>query len=75
MRCLPCGTEMRFVWAVQYQTIVKTHELHTFECPNCKRTERRRVSAHNIGRCKLNECSFPRQHYRCSQLTWNKPLR
>jgi L,D-transpeptidase YcbB len=49
MRCLPCGTEMRFVGVVPYQAMVKTRELHTFECPNCRRTERRLVSAHSIG--------------------------
>jgi peptidoglycan hydrolase-like protein with peptidoglycan-binding domain len=59
MRCLPCGTEMRFVRAVQYQAIVKTHELHTFECPNCKRTERRRVSAHNIGSLQTERMQLP----------------
>jgi hypothetical protein len=47
--CLPCGTEMRFVRVVPYQAMVKTRELHLFECPTCKRTERRLVSSHNIG--------------------------
>ena len=49
MHCLPCGTEMRFVRVVPYQAMVKTRELHLFECPTCKRTERRLVSSHNIG--------------------------
>jgi hypothetical protein len=49
MHCLPCGTEMRFVRVVPYQAMVKTRELHLFECPTCKRTERRLVSNHNIG--------------------------
>jgi L,D-transpeptidase YcbB len=49
MRCLPCGTEMRFVGVVPYQAMVKTRELHEFECPSCMRTERRLVSAHTIG--------------------------
>jgi hypothetical protein len=34
---------------VPYQAMVKTRELHLFECPTCKRTERRLVSSHNIG--------------------------
>ncbi len=49
MRCLPCGTEMRLLGVAPYQAMVKTRELHTFECPNCKRTERRLVLAHIIG--------------------------
>ncbi|HEY7248760.1 MAG TPA: hypothetical protein VH678_33260 [Xanthobacteraceae bacterium] len=49
MHCLPCGTEMRFVRVVPYQAMLKTRELHLFECPTCRRTERRLVSAHNIG--------------------------
>jgi hypothetical protein len=49
MHCLPCGTEMRFERVVPYQAMVKTRELHLFECPTCKRTERRLVSSHNIG--------------------------
>jgi L,D-transpeptidase YcbB len=49
MRCLPCGTEMRFVGVVPYQAMIKTRELHMFECPNCRRTERRLVFAHSIG--------------------------
>jgi murein L,D-transpeptidase YcbB/YkuD len=49
MRCLPCGTEMRLLGVAPYQAMVKSRELHTFECPNCKRTERRLVLAHIIG--------------------------
>jgi hypothetical protein len=49
MRCLPCGTEMRFVGVVPDQAMIKTRELHTFECPICRRTERRLVFAHSIG--------------------------
>jgi hypothetical protein len=49
MRCMPCGTEMRFVGVAPYQAMVRTRELHTFECPNCRRTEQRLVFAHSIG--------------------------
>ncbi len=49
MHCLSCGTQMRFVRVVPYQVMIKTRELHLFECPICKRTERRLVSAYNIG--------------------------
>jgi hypothetical protein len=64
MHCLPCGTEMRFVGVVQSQAMVNTHELHTFECPTCGRTERRLVLAHTIGtvpteRIQLAPTSFP----------------
>jgi hypothetical protein len=40
---------MRFVGVVPYQAMIKTRELHMFECPNCRRTERRLVFAHSIG--------------------------
>ena len=49
MRCLACGgTEMRFVRAVPYQSMVSARELHMFECPSCHRTERRLVFTRNI---------------------------
>ena len=62
MRCLPCGTEMRFAGVAPYQAIVKTRELHTFECPNCRRTERRLVFAHLIG-------SFPSERMQLASTT------
>jgi hypothetical protein len=62
MRCLPCGTEMRFAGVALYQAMVKTRELHTFECPNCRRTERRLVFAHLIG-------SFPSERMQLASTT------
>jgi murein L,D-transpeptidase YcbB/YkuD len=62
MRCVPCGTEMRFAGVAPYQAMVKTRELHTFECPNCRRTERRLVFAHSIG-------SFPSERMQLASTT------
>src|SRR5262245_31664932 len=62
MRCLPCGTEMRFVGVVPYQAMVQTRELRTFECPNCGRTEQRLVFAHSIG-------SFPSERMQLASTT------
>src|SRR5262249_26239676 len=64
MRCLPCGTEMRFVGVVPYEAMVRTRDLHTFECPNCRRTEQRLVFAFSIGsfpseRIQLTSTTFP----------------
>jgi hypothetical protein len=73
MRCLPCDTEMRFVGVAPCQAMVSTQEMHTFECPNCRRTERRLVFAHDIGRFQVKQCSLHRQLYpgslpRCAKL-------
>jgi hypothetical protein len=48
MRCVACGTEMRFVRVVPYEIMVSARELHMFECPSCRRTERQLVFTHNI---------------------------
>jgi hypothetical protein len=48
MRCIACGTEMRFVRAVPDQSMVSSRELHVFECQNCQRTEQRLALTHNI---------------------------
>ncbi|HEY7244559.1 MAG TPA: L,D-transpeptidase family protein [Xanthobacteraceae bacterium] len=40
---------MRSVEALPFQAMLKTRELHTFECPNCRRTERKLVSTNIIG--------------------------
>jgi hypothetical protein len=48
MRCIACGSEMRFVRAVPDQSMVSSRELHVFECQNCRRTEQRLALTHNI---------------------------
>jgi hypothetical protein len=55
---------MRFVGVVADPAMVKTRELHTFECPNCRRTEQRLAFAHSIGtfpseRMQLTSTALP----------------
>ena len=44
MRCIECGTEMRLLERVQDDAMmVRGYWHHTFECPNCRKAERRLI--------------------------------
>jgi hypothetical protein len=44
MRCIECGTEMRLLERVQDDgMMVRGYWHHTFECPNCRKAERRLI--------------------------------
>src|SRR5438132_1665183 len=50
---------MRFMRVAPYETMVKTCELHMFECPNCKRTEQRLVLTHPIRPLPSEQMQLP----------------